>query len=260
MSILSPTVVPNEEDLKTAVGKAVDPDALVKHLWMLVYGKPKRGKTRFVGTFPKPLILDFDHGSGVLAGSKFDGKVVPVSEWDEVALWYYFLRHRKHPFQTVVWDTISMAQDLALREVIAERTAKRQDADPYKATQDDFGRAGRILRTWIDLYLQLPMHVVFVAHEREDDAPDEEEGEGSVKWMVPDLQPMVRGYLAGRVHVIAYAYKVDKKDGDRTVKSFRLGFDRAGTVASDRFNRLPRVIKDPTFEKVWKYYTGGEEK
>ena len=257
MPVLSPVMVPSDEELKQAYRQAVDPDALVKHLWMVVYGKPKRGKTRFVGTFPKPLVLDFDRGAGVLAGTNFDGKIVPVTEWGDVARWYWILANKKHPFETVVWDTATMAQDLALREVIAERASKKQDADPYKATQDDFGRAGRIMRTWIEMFLQLPLHVVFVCHERDDDAPDEEEGDTTVRWVVPDLQPMVRGYLMGRVHMIGYAYKVVKKDGEKVVTSFRLGFDRPGTVAADRFGRMPRVVKEPTFEKVWQYYKGG---
>lgn len=257
MPLLSPTDVPSKEEMKKALKMAKSPTQVKQHLKMVVYGKPKRGKTHFIGTFPKPLIFDFDaDGTGILADRKkfprFDGKIVTPESWNDIQLWYWILRTQKHPFETVVFDTMTTASQLALTEILGEKGVRTKgEKDPYKAEQDDYGRAGRVLNTWITLFKSLPMHVVFVCHEREDDAPDEAEGEDIVRWLVPDLQRSVRNYLLGQVSIIGYAYRVSR---DNQI-SFRMTFDRPGTVAADRYGLLPRVIKDPTFEKIMSYYS-----
>lgn len=254
MPTASPMEVPTIEEMKEAAAKAQPPEAALEHLKMVVYGKPKRGKTHFLGTFPKPLILDFDGSAGMLANKKkfpnFNGKVIRVESWRDVELWYWILKTQKHSYQTVAWDTVTNAAEAALREVLGDKLAKNQDKDPYHAEMPDYGRTARILRTWISMFKSLDMHVVFTAHEREDDAPDEEDGEDLVRWMVPDIQKGVRGYLLGLVATIGYSYRVSK-DGKL---SFRMAFDRTGTVASDRYSLLPRAMANPSFAKVMKYY------
>ena len=76
-------------------------------------------------------------------------------------------------------------------------------------------------------------------------------GENTVRWMVPDLQGSARNFLCGQVNIIGYAYRVSK-DGK---VSFRMAFDRPGTVAADRYNLLPRVMPNPSYSKIMEYYT-----
>lgn len=257
MPLLSPTDVPTKEEMREAIKRAKSPKQVKQSLKMVVYGKPKRGKTHFVGTFPTPLIFDFDgDGTGILADQRkfpnFKGKVVTVESWNDVQMWYWILRTQKHPFQTVVFDTMSTAAQLALTEILGEKGVRHKgEKDPYKAEQDDYGRAGRVLNTWITMFKSLPLHVVFVCHEREDDAPDEAEGEDIVRWFVPELQRSVRNYLLGQVSIIGYAYRVSR-DGKI---SFRMAFDRPGTVAADRYGLLPRTLVNPTFDKIMEYYS-----
>ena len=258
--LLSPTEAPTKEEMVKAMRKAKTPEAAKEHLKMVVYGKPKRGKTHFLGTLPRPLILDFDGGAGILANKRkfpnFDGRIVTVESWDDVHLWYWILKTQKHPFQSVAFDTLTKGAELALVEILGAKAIRTKgQKDPYKAEQDDYGRTGRILKTWITMFLALDMHVVFSLHEREDDAPDEEDGENIVRWMVPDLQGSARNFLCGQVNIIGYAYRVSK-DGK---VSFRMAFDRPGTVAADRYNVLPRVMPNPSYSKIMKYYTKEEE-
>lgn len=253
------TTVPSKEEMKRAFAKAKSPAQLTAKFKGLIYGKPKRGKTTFLGSFPKILVLDFDGRAGVLAKVKgFNGRVVRVASWEDVEMWYWILATQEHPFESVAWDTTTMAQEIALAEVLDEKVArsrsKGREKDPYKAEQDDYGRSARKLRTWIQRYKNLDMHVVFTAHEREDEAPSEEDGETEAVWMVPDLQGAVRGFLCGLVDTIGYAYRVSK-DGKL---SFRMAFDRPGTFASDGYGYLPRAIENPTFDKIMSYYRKGE--
>ena len=60
------------------------------------------------------------------------------------------------------------------------------------------------------MFLALDMNVVFSLHEREDEAPDEEDGRTSFGGIVPDLQGSARNFLCGQVNIIGYAYRVSK--------------------------------------------------
>lgn len=250
--LVSPYEVPDTAELKEYMKKAQSPKATLDRLRVLVYGKPKRGKTRFLGTWPNILILDFDHGAGVLARSEnFTGKVVDVNSWEDVRMWYWILARAKHNFQAVAWDTITNAQEIGLRTVLAEKSAKKEDKSPYHAERADWGKNSRLLRTWLAMYMSLPMHVLLTAHEREGEGPDEATGDETAVWLVPDLQQAVSGYVQGMVSVIGYAYRtVDKETKE---KRFKIAFERKHTNAEDRYGILPRVLEPPTYDEMMKY-------
>jgi len=261
-ALANPYEIPDVEAMRAAWKKAETPTQAAQWLEMVVYGKPKRGKTHFLGSIPNILILDFDQGSSIITKQKFPnfrGKRVAVESFNDVALWYWILKTQKHPFQAVAWDTATMAMELALQHVLAEKVQRDPRKSAYKAEQDDYGRAARIMRHWITMYRTLPMHKIWVCHERADEAPDEETGTQEVEWYVPDLQPSVRSYLLGLVSLIGYAYRVHK-DGKL---QFRMAFDRPGTMAADRYGVMPKAIANPTWDKIMEHYgkilTGGED-
>src|SRR5690625_556734 len=254
MALATPQVIPSPEVLKEAMAKAESPEQASKYLEMVVYGKPKRGKTHFLGTIPNILILDFDHGANIITRKKFPdfrGRRVPVSSWDDVANWYWILKTQKHPFEAVAWDTSTIALEMALQQVLAEKVQRRPDRSAYKAEMDDFGRAARIMRTWITNYRSLPMHKIWVAHERVDEMPDEATGTTEVEWYVPDLQASVRSYLLGLVSLIGYSYVARTKAGKL---SYRMAFERPGTLAADRYGVMPRALANPTWGKILEAY------
>lgn len=249
--------MPTKAEMKKALKQATKPSSAMRYVKGVFYGKPKRGKSHFVSTFPKVLVLDFDGDTGVYAAleaaGKFDGRVVTCSSVNDLATWYWILKTQKHPYQTVAIDTLSMLQEVCLQEILGEKAEKRgkSDKDVYHASQQDYGRNSRILRPWITRFVKtLDMHVLLTCHEREDEAPDEEDGEEEATWYVPDLQGAVRSYVCGLVSTIGYAYRVSR-DGKL---SFRMAFDRPGTWAADRFNRLPRAMKNPSYAKIMQYY------
>lgn len=251
--LVSPHEVPTTEELKEYMKKAESPKASLDRLKGLIYGKPKRGKTRFLGTWPNVLILSFDpDGAAVLARDEnFQGKVVNVTSWEDVRMWYWILARAKHKFETVAWDTVTMAQEVALRSVLMEKAEKNSSKDPYHAEQNDYGRSARVLRTWIGMYANLPMHFLLTAHEREDVAPDEATGDETAVWLMPDLQKSVSGFVQGLVGFIGYAYYTVDKETKQ--KHFKIAFERKHTNAADRYGILPRVLDPPTYDEIMKH-------
>lgn len=255
--MLSAQSIPTAEEAEAILHSALTPEEARQRLRMVVYGKPKQGKTHFAGSFPCPLIFDFDDdGTGILADKrkfpKFNGRVVKIKSWSDVEMWYWVLAQHQHPFQTVVWDTISSAQEKCLQEILAQKGQRGKDV--YHADVADYGRVSRVIRAAITAYKQLPLHLLFVAHEREDEPPEGEEGDGLTQWVVPDLTPGLRNYLLSQMSIIGYQYKVQK--GDKI--GFRMAFDRRGTLAADRYGLLPRKIANPTFDKLMTYYNQTE--
>lgn len=249
----NPHEVPDEDRLKEAMGQAESPEVAAQWLEMVVYGAPKNGKTHFLGTIPKILILDFDHGSSIITRKKFPnfkGKRVRITSWEDVQMWYWILATQKHPFKAVAWDTATMALDMALQAVLAEQVEKNPRKSAYKAERDDYGRAARVMRTWITMYRGLPMHKLWVCHARDDDMPDEDTGDDVVSWKVPDLQGSVRTFLLGLVSLIGYSYRIRKEGKIHHL----MAFDKKGTIAADRYGVMPKRIVNPTWDKVMEKY------
>src|SRR5690606_39586685 len=96
-ALANPHEIPDIEVMRAAWKKAETPAQAAQWLEMVVYGKPKRGKTHFLGSIPNILILDFDQGSSIITKQKFPsfrGKRVAVESFNDVALWYWILKTR----------------------------------------------------------------------------------------------------------------------------------------------------------------------
>lgn len=258
--------MPDIEELKEAMKKAQSPTETVQHLELVLFGKPKSGKTHFCGTLPRPLILDFDGGAAILGNKQkfpnFDGKVVRVESWRDVELWYWLLHsfndRKGMGFKTVVWDTVTYAHYLAMDETKIEKVSRDPSKSRWQSEMSDYGKANDRVKFWVNQYKNLPLHKVWVCHEREDEAPvgwdeavDEDDDE-LASWAVPDLPQGVRGFVMGLANLIGHQMRGRSKKTGKVV--YLMAFDRPRSAASDRFGVMPKHIIDPTFEKLWSYY------
>jgi len=258
--------MPDIEELKEAMKKAQSPTETVQHLELVLFGKPKSGKTHFCGTLPRPLILDFDGGAAILGNKQkfpnFDGKVVRVESWKDVESWYWLLHsfndRKGMGFKTVVWDTVTYAHYLAMDETKIEKVSRDPSKSRWQSEMSDFGKANDRVKFWVNQYKNLPLHKVWVCHEREDEAPvgwdeavDEDDDE-LASWAVPDLPQGVRGFVMGLANLIGHPMRGRSKKTGKVV--YLMAFDRPRSAASDRFGVMPKHIIDPTFEKLWSYY------
>ena len=258
--------MPDIEELKEAMKKAQSPTETVQYLELVLFGKPKSGKTHFCGTLPRPLILDFDGGAAILGNKQkfpnFDGKVVRVESWKDVESWYWLLHsfndRKGMGFKTVVWDTVTYAHYLAMDETKIEKVSRDPSKSRWQSEMSDYGKANDRVKFWVNQYKNLPLHKVWVCHEREDEAPvgwdeavDEDDDE-LASWAVPDLPQGVRGFVMGLANLIGHQMRGRSKKTGKVV--YLMAFDRPRSAASDRFGVMPKHIIDPTFEKLWSYY------
>ncbi len=164
-------------------------------------------------------------------------------------------------FAVVIDSTTDVHQ--ALRE---QATNKRIDKlmnkpgadtsviDPDFVDRDDYGVMTSQLRVLIRRFRDLPCHVILTALERVDDA---------TKVVGPALTPAIATDVLGYVDITMYmraTLHATGEDDDDSLAEFR-ALTRPGKVtrAKDRFDLLPRVLVEPTFERVLGYVRGDLE-
>src|SRR5690606_23971866 len=85
---------------------------------MVVYGRSGTGKTTFIGTLPKPLlVLDINDRGTIPLKAQPDTYVMEVTSWDEIEEVYWYLQNGNHPFKSVALDTVTQLQDLAIAKI-----------------------------------------------------------------------------------------------------------------------------------------------
>jgi len=228
-------------------------DEANKFVKILVYGKNKKGKTRFAATGPECLIIDIDEeGTRSATGSGAD--VLEVSQFDDVGHIFWWLKAGNHEYETVVLDTVTALQAAAMRKVLGEsedRDPTREVATPDRRT---YGRANQLVKQLLLDFRNLKMHVIFLAQER--DVKDDEDEESSTFHTV-DLPPGTRATALGSVGIIGRIYlrEVKVKGQKRPEWEARmLVGPHEDYDSGNRVDGLPIIVRDPTmpkFIKAW---------
>ncbi len=140
---------------------------------MLVYGASGVGKTYLCCTAPDCLVLLTEPSvadATLRAFARDRGVHVPVwdvSSGDELDAAYEYLAGGRHPFKTVVVDGLTDINQRVKRAVIQasiERARKRgREHDPDTLEEGDWGRVMERMSHIIQLFRDLPMHVVMTA-------------------------------------------------------------------------------------------------
>lgn len=127
---------------------------------ILLMGDSGTGKTRFIGTMPKPYVVDFDNGLATLAGQDvmYDA-CYGDGGWkrfkDTLQLW------RKEPLhgaETFALDSLTMAADQAMDYVLKKNNRTGQ---PSIA---DWGEAIREVKDMLNVVSTLKCNVIVTAH------------------------------------------------------------------------------------------------
>lgn len=173
-------------------------------LKVLLYGRSSTGKTTIAATFPRPtLICDIREEGTDSVSDVEDIDVLPVQSWEDLELVYWMLKSQETKYQTVVIDTISMAQ-VQLVEQVVERAGRDS------MSQQLWGEVSGKMQSLILAFRDLPINVVFLAHDRT--RVSEEDGDDMLDPEVgPSLIPSVMKTLTGAVSIIGNTYVAEKQ-------------------------------------------------
>lgn len=150
----------------------------LKGKYILVYGKPKAGKTTLASKFPKNLLIAFERGYNAIDGIK----AVDIKKWADFRL---VLRQLKKPeaqamYDTITIDTTTIAYEMCQAFICAQNGVQSVSEIPwgqgYAATKHEFEKCLREI-TMLGYGLVLISHIethkekIDDDHEREILAP-----------------------------------------------------------------------------------------
>lgn len=233
---------------------------------MTIYGKAGSGKTTFAGTMPGPILIIDVSEKGTDSVRDIQGvEVIRVSVFEEIPALYWYLKKSKHKFNSFVWDTVSGIQKLLISELMSTTDVETGKAGWWGTmTKKDWGHVSANLNNEILLWGDLPMHGIFIAHDKIfAGIEDEEDEEGTIDPQVgPNCIPSVLEVLNASVAVIGNTFirqhskKIKTKKGTKQKMiiqhCMRLGPHPYYTtkIRSPKSQEVPKFIIDPTFDDV----------
>lgn len=249
-----------------------DLEDIEDHRTFAIYGRPGTGKTTFAGTFPKPIAyIDIrDQGTASLRGLK-GVKVLQLEDIDELEEVLRHLRKHHKEYKTVVLDTVSQLQQMAVEELFDGKQLKKgkRPGDWGTMSMQDWGTVtGKLKRLIIDFrdLADLGLNVVFLAQEKvSKEEYEEKAGSGTVlsATVGPSVAASVAEVLNGAVAVVGCTFnrvktttktdKEGKKKKDTRVEfCMRLGPDPTYTtkVRKGKDVDVPSFIVDPTYQDL----------
>lgn len=220
-------------------------------LSILVHGLAGAGKTTFASTAPKPLLLlDVEMAARFIRGRKIkwnplteappvhDGTwdicVVSVNEFDKAQKAYEYLKSGRHPFKSVVVDSISELQSKAVEKIKGRQQLQTQDWGRLLSSMSFFCRDLRDLTGDDDQTIEA---VIITAMSRDYD--------GIIK---PYLQGQIASQVPYWMDITGYLYVqqvADPATGEiKDTRNLLVG-NHPNYEAKSRVPGLPTVIENP---------------
>jgi hypothetical protein len=251
----------------TTPGAMAESQGGIRRPNILVYGRYKKGKTRFCLTAGRGKVLVVDPERGTDRFIKANPHVWHLQAWEETDDLYKYLRSGDHPYEYVAIDGLSRIHNMALRFV--RRVAEEADLNRRsgQTTQRDYGNANELLKGLFYNLHALPLGVIYTAQERVIDGAEEEEDAdveiANIQY-VPDVPKGSRAAVNSIVDVIGrlYTVKVPSETGEGNVVRRRLWLAPSmsyDTGARSEF-KLPDYLENPTVPRLVRLIEEGKTK
>lgn len=225
-----------------------------------------------------------DRGSDSVSDQDVD--VYEVEEWNDLERAYWYLKKNPGKYNTVILDTVSQLQGIAIETVLAEK-GKKGSADDIgwgTMTQKEWGEVASMLKPKIIEFRDLPINMVFIAQHRVFNIAVDEEDDPKTALLAPEvgpqMMPSVAKHLNASVGIIGNTFirtrieeKVVKKTVGRGRRAktteevqeiehieycLRVGPNSLYTtkMRKSKSIKLPDVIVDPDYNKIIKTLKG----
>jgi hypothetical protein len=237
------------------------PAKSLPYLNYFVYGPTGAGKTllagssAFVEEMSPVLFIDIEGGTHTLNHFETDQIfVVPDPEaqrplrWDDLQNIYDDLYRGKHPFKTVVIDSLSECQRLALADGLGAGVGKVEFDEIGKIPEFKEWRVNtEQLRRMVRAFRDLPINTIFTALDGEIE-DERSRSDKPQKLIVPDFPPRLRKEIPAFFDLVFYMYS--KARGSVNERFIQTDRDNV-VVAKCRIPGVPMHIKSPTMEMLY---------
>lgn len=147
------------------------------HVRLGIYGANGSGKTTFASTIPdteRVLYVSVDDENIRPVARLKHFRVLKLRRWNDVLKIYQALAQPGHGITTLVWDTWSRVQDLALGKVCgyepADLAKLSQYIDRIPRTPNGWagwGQIGALCSEWQRYFNMLPLHIVYLLQQQD---------------------------------------------------------------------------------------------
>lgn len=181
---------------------------------ILIYSRQKKGKSLICAS-SKGLVIDPEHGTDWMAGSKLEPDVWHAPSWEDIDAAWKFCSQSKEAtkYDWICIDGLTKLSRHALRYILRIRAERSLDKRPTPIGIKQRGDANEMMNSMVDNFHSLPKHgVLFTAQERvmavggsED---EDDDAEDSQMLYITALSPGVRTHVLSLVDVIGRLYLV----------------------------------------------------
>lgn len=198
---------------------------------MVLYGKGGVGKTSFVATAPKPLLIDFENGSKYLGQRGFDIDVIRQSAWFSEADRKQLPSIIKN-YDTIIIDPLGEAFDKIIEsQELNNKKFKQYDGS---LTMAGWGEAKKMMKSLIKFLRDSRKNVIIVSHVSEI------QDENTLYHRI-QVQTKLKDEIPTMVDIISYMAVV--KDKEQDVRYIYTPAQGSNFDSKDRTGRMPEKIK-----------------
>lgn len=221
----------------------------------IIFGPPGHGKTHFIGTAvfdarTCPIfILDFEGGvEDVLEGLPGgpdgpDWYYIPVRSWDDFNDAFERVEKNEEGCEAVAIDSLSETHIFALMHLLEDPTIRRDDDSMLR--QDDYGKAMIQLRRLTRSFRDLPLHVFYTAHSKDEVVSKE----GLVKMV--SLSGKLATEIPGMMTVVGYLALDEDEEGKTQRVLLLQNYAKIRTKIRTPWGvEAPDEIYDPTLKDL----------
>ena len=207
----------------------------LKKKYILIYGKPKVGKTTFAAQSENNLLLAFEKGYNALGGIH----AVDITSWADFKTTLMQLRKQevKDKYETVTIDTIKIAWDLCEKFICAQNGVSKIGDIPwgagYKMCSEEFEKGLRDIT-------MMGYGLIIIAHAKTTQiqvGESEEDVQIRIEPNIPNRPYDIVNQLVDIIAFIGTAFK-ENGEGKRTLFTR----ETPNIVAGTRFKYLPERI------------------
>jgi hypothetical protein len=238
------------------------PSDRLPYLNLMVYGDSGAGKTllaggsAFVEELSPVLFIDVEGGTHTLShfADTADIDIIPDPDsertlrWDDIQKIYNELYTGRHPYKTVVIDSLTEMQKLAMNTVLGSGTKMQIDAIGNLPEFKDWHINTEQMRRMVRAFRDLPVNTIFTALADDVADPRTAKSDNPRFLKRPSFTKKLAQEIPAFFDLVFYLYS--KARGQQNLRYIQTDKDN-NVVAKCRVYGVPLIIENPDMEKLY---------